>query len=222
MKLVSYARVSTERQNQQGYSLDAQHDIIRQYALRNSFDVVCQVSEIESGGAQLCYRDKLREALDLCKRKGYALAVLRSDRLSRDLSVLESVLSSRVALVVVELGGLVRDPMMIRINTVIAANELQMIRQRTKEGLARARKEGKILGNTTSLKAHRAAGSETMAQRYKDRREAVWVIIDPLLSSYNCNQIAKILNKNNTPGLDGGQWSCRSVQNLVKRCKTNK
>ena len=220
MQIVSYARVSTERQRQAGYGLDAQHDIIAQYASRSGLSVACQVSEVESGGALLCYRHELRRAIDLCKKEGYALAVLRCDRLSRDVAVAEAVISSGIAIHVVDLGGLIDDPLMLRMSIVLAARELSLIRQRTREGLARARKEGKILGNAERLAPHRKAGSDAIKQRFEARRETVWPLIKALRSSYNCNQIAEMLNKNNTPGLAGGRWTCRAVQNVIKHYKT--
>ncbi len=219
-QLISYARVSTQSQADKGYGLDAQHDIIKDYADRAGYEIVCQVSEVESGGALLCYRHKLREALDLAKKKGYELACLRPDRLARDVSVGEAILSSNISIHVVDLGGLIDDPMLIRMCWVLAARELTLISKRIKEGIERARREGKKLGDIKRLEPHRQAGSDAMKARFAARRETVWPIIQALKNQgYNSNRIAEMLNNNNTPGLSGGRWTCRSVQNVAKHYK---
>ncbi len=94
MKLVSYLRVSTDKQADQGLGLDVQETAARTWAKTNGHKLATVVAdEGISGASDLEARPGLLEVMDLV-RSGQVGGVLvyRLDRLARDLIVQETLL----------------------------------------------------------------------------------------------------------------------------------
>lgn len=104
MKLVAYLRVSTDRQAEEGFGLDAQRDAVRKWARTNGHRVVVWTSdEGVSGSNGIDTRRGLLEALNAIEdRQADGLIVARLDRLARNLTVQEGTLAK-----VWNLGGTV-------------------------------------------------------------------------------------------------------------------
>jgi len=95
IKVVSYTRVSTDAQAEQGFGLDVQRDQIRAWSRDAGVKVAARRSdEGVSGTKELEHRPGLAEALDLI-RSGtvVGLVVARLDRLARDLILQEQLLA---------------------------------------------------------------------------------------------------------------------------------
>ncbi|MGG7453029.1 recombinase family protein [Plantibacter auratus] len=145
--LIGYARVSTDAQD-----LTAQHDAL----------LALGVPE------RLIYSDKgmtgtnrerpgLREALAAC-REGDTLVVTKLDRLARSLrdatDIAEELTRRQVRL---NLGGTIYDPtdpigrLLFNVLGMVAEFESDLIRARTREGMAVARARGKLKGRKPKL-----------------------------------------------------------------------
>ena len=84
-KAVAYIRVSTNKQEDKGHSLQAQKEKIAAYATLYDLDIVETVIEVAS--AKNLKRDGLQGALDSIKSgKADALIVVKLDRLTRSVS----------------------------------------------------------------------------------------------------------------------------------------
>jgi site-specific DNA recombinase len=84
-RAVGYIRVSTEKQADQGVSLDAQKAKIEAYAMLYDLEMVDYV--IETGSAKGTNRDGLQEALGaLTNGRAEALIVVKLDRLTRSVA----------------------------------------------------------------------------------------------------------------------------------------
>jgi len=88
MKAIIYARVSTEEQEKEGYSLDAQIEICRQYCKMKGWEIVKEYRETGSGREKLENRPNFMKALELIEN-GIAdiLVVWKLDRISRKWSI---------------------------------------------------------------------------------------------------------------------------------------
>ena len=75
-----YARVSTKRQEAEGYSLEAQQEQIENYCKANGYELKDMYSESMSGSNS--NRPQLNEVLDLCELSDATLIVAKIDRLT--------------------------------------------------------------------------------------------------------------------------------------------
>jgi DNA invertase Pin-like site-specific DNA recombinase len=95
MRVVTYLRVSTDRQAEQGFGLDVQCKQVRGWVKSQGHRIVSTFSdEGQSGTKDVADRPGLRDALKaLQDGKADALVVPRLDRLARSLSVQEAALA---------------------------------------------------------------------------------------------------------------------------------
>ncbi len=145
--LVGYARVSTDAQD-----LTAQQDALQ--ALGVSTRLI-----YSDKGMTGTNRDRpgLREALAAC-REGDTLVVTKLDRLARSLrdatDIAEELTQREVRL---NVGGAVYDPtdpvgrLLFNVLGMVAEFESDLIRARTREGMAVARVRGKLKGRKPKL-----------------------------------------------------------------------
>lgn len=158
MKAIIYVRVSTEEQEEKGYSLDAQIEICKKYCEMRGWEVVKVYSEVGSG-RDLKNRTKLLKAIDMIK-SGVAdvLVAWKMDRVTRKqkdfIYISEQLLKQKDGK---EFIGLVSVTENIDLTTAIgrafmnmvvifAQLEADMISERTKQGLKKAREKGKQIG----------------------------------------------------------------------------
>lgn len=144
---IGYARVST-----QGQDLTAQRNALA------ALGVAPERIYVDHGltGTNRA-RPGLREALAAC-RSGDTLVVTKLDRLARSLpdarDIVEELTTRQVKL---NLGGSVHDPedpvgrLLFNVLAMVAEFESDLIRMRTREGLAVARAAGKLRGRKPKL-----------------------------------------------------------------------
>lgn len=178
--LIGYARTSTSDQRA---GLEAQERDLRAAGCERVFAE--QVSSIAE-------RAKLAECLAYL-RDGDALVVTKPDRLARstaDLLAIETDLTKRgIGLVVLSMGGEkldTRNPtskLMLTILAGVATWEREIMLERQREGIAKAKAEGKYKGRTPSvarqadqIRAMKAAGEKPahIAKKLKIARSSVY------------------------------------------------
>ncbi|MBV8589621.1 MAG: recombinase family protein [Acetobacteraceae bacterium] len=147
--LVGYARTSTVEQEA---GLAAQERDLNAAGCQKVF------AERVSSAAR---RDKLRAALDYV-RDGDTLLVTKPDRLARStadlLAIVERLESKGVGLVVLSMGGQRIDTrtatgkLMLTMLGAIAAFERDLMLERQREGIAKAKSEGKYRGRAPTAR----------------------------------------------------------------------
>jgi len=181
--LVGYARTSTEDQKA---GLQAQERDLKAAGCEKVF------SEQVSSVAQ---RNKLQACLDFI-REGDALVVTKPDRLARstaELLTIEADLSKRgIGLVVLSMGGErldTRNPtskLMLTILAGVATWEREIMLERQREGIAKAKGEGKFKGRAPIARRQAAEimrlhgegmGPVAIGKRLGISRISVWRVL---------------------------------------------
>jgi DNA invertase Pin-like site-specific DNA recombinase len=178
-----YARVSTNDQQ----TLAMQNRAMREYAVRRGWTVTMQVREVNSGAVKREAREKILEA---ARRRDIDLVLVwRLDRWGRSVTDLLTTLQELEHLGV----GFVSLTEALDLTTpagramagllaIFAEFEREVLRERTRAGLAHARQNGKRLGRpaTTAIhaaevrKLHRAGVSKSeIARRLRIGRTSV-------------------------------------------------
>jgi DNA invertase Pin-like site-specific DNA recombinase len=210
--VVSYCRVSTQRQGRSGLGLQAQRDAVARFGAAEGYEVVEEFVEIETGkGADaLDRRPVLAAALARARKlgKGTPVVVAKLDRLSRDVAFISGLMAQRVPFVVAELGDDV-DPFMLHLFAAFAERERKLISRRTKDALAAAKAKGTKIGGFTT-------GSLHAKQRAAEHAEAVRPVFEEL-AGLSAMALAKELNVRGVPAANGGKWQNVQVLRIRKR-----
>jgi DNA invertase Pin-like site-specific DNA recombinase len=204
MRVLGYARVSTERQADEGVSLAAQETAIRQWAMSHGhrFDIV-----VEQASAKDLERPKLRAALEGLEVGEYgALVVARLDRLSRSVAdfagILEQASEQGWSVVCLDPNVDMTTPYgraLAGMAAVFAQLERELISQRTREAVA----------------AQKAAGTYTGGRPSKITEQAREAISDLAQVGMSSGRIAEVLNASNMPSPTGQGWKGRTIRKLV-------
>jgi putative DNA-invertase from lambdoid prophage Rac len=151
-----YARVSTNDQQ----TLPMQSRAMREYAARRGWTITVQVREVGSGAAKREARDKLLEAAR--RREIDVVLVWRLDRWGRsvtDLATLQELEHLGVGFVSLTEALDLTTPAgraMAGLLAIFAEFEREILRERTRAGLAQARLNGKRLGRPETAGLHAA------------------------------------------------------------------
>jgi DNA invertase Pin-like site-specific DNA recombinase len=152
-----YARVSTNDQQ----TLTMQNRAMREYAARRGWAIALQVREVNSGAVRREAREKLIEAAR--RREIDIVLVWRLDRWGRSVTDLLATLQELEHLGV----GFVSLTEALDLTTpagramagllaIFAEFEREILRERTRAGLAHARQSGKRLGRPATAAVHTA------------------------------------------------------------------
>ena len=170
MRIFSYCRVSTSEQTTENQVI-----AIRQKGYEVSEERV--ISETVSGSVEAMKRDKFKMLINYQIERGDMLVVLKLDRLGRDnidvqntinLLIEKGVKTVCLDLPVADLSS-AEGKLMLQMFSAFAEFERNRIRERTKEGLERAKLQGKKLGRpkahaTTNLVQEKKAEGITQSQ----------------------------------------------------------
>ncbi len=167
-----YARVSTNDQQ----TLAMQNRAMRGYAARRGWTIALQVREVNSGAARREARETLLEAAR--RREIDLVLVWRLDRWGRSVTDLLAMLQELEHLGV----GLVSLTEALDLTTpagramagllaTFAEFEREILRERTRAGLAHARENGKRLGRPATAAVTRCGNPETPSCRGQQIRD---------------------------------------------------
>jgi DNA invertase Pin-like site-specific DNA recombinase len=208
-RIISYIRVSTQKQGRSGLGLEAQRSANAQFVEREGYSIAAEFTEVETGKGSdaLERRPQLAAALTEAKRRKCSIVVAKLDRLSRDVHFISGLMTQKVPFIVAELGPDV-DPFMLHIYAALAEKERRNISIRTKQALAAAKARGVQLGNPQQAKANKHE-----ADRYAKALRPVLVGLRHL----PVEKIADELTKRKVATPRGGRWHGRTVARLLDR-----
>lgn len=212
---IIYSRRSTDKN--QKHSLKAQEWVCNKFAIDNGFHVIAGFQETKSGKS-VSARPALQQAIEIAAKEKAVIITATISRLGRSVAEVSTLLaSSRVKFVFADLG-LEADATMVLMYLVFAEAERRKISERTKRGLAQAKRNGVKLGNprlsealALSNVANRKKGIET-GNRVMPMIEAVRA-----MGITSMKGIARKLNELNYPTPRGKKWHHGSVKKLILR-----
>jgi DNA invertase Pin-like site-specific DNA recombinase len=219
-RIVSCARVSTDKQGKNGLGMEAQREANRRFASSENFELVAELTEVETGKGTdaLDRRPVLRDALALARKAKAAVCVAKLDRLSRDVAFISGLMAQRVPFIVAELGT-DTDPFLLHIYAALAQKERALISERSRAALAQKKAQGVLLGNRTNLAEAQAKGAAATQAAATGFARNVLPVIREIQAAGITDQrgIAKALNERGVRTSRGRTWHQSTVGNLLRR-----
>src|SRR5271169_6441766 len=225
-KFISYLRVSTDKQGRSGLGVEAQRAAVESYLNGGRWTVVAEYSETESGKRSDI--PKLAKALGHAKAIGATVVFAKLDRLSRNVDLLRSLVTSDVDLIFCDLPHVPPGAMgrfLLTQMASVAELEAGLISERTKAALAAAKARGVKLGNPNGarcLQGKQTGNNEAVAAiKLKAQEHATNLrsILDDVRAQgvTSVRKIAEELNQRGILAPRGGEWQPTTVVRLLAR-----
>ena len=219
---IGYIRVSTEKQANEGVSLEAQEAKIVSWCKANDYELVEIFKDAGvSGALPMDERNGLSDALVALKKcKADALVVVKRDRLSRDnieAGLIDrecAKLKSKVMATDGNNGDAPEDMLMRGMFDLFATYERLVIKMRTRAALQHKKRTGQKYCNQTPY------GFEAIEGRLvevKQEAEVVAEIQAARSSGSTLQAIADSLNGRGIPTKTGKTWAPATIHLLLKR-----
>lgn len=217
--LISYLRVSTDRQGRSGLGLEAQRAAVEKYRLQTGCDVVQEYVEVESGKRN--DRPELVKAIAHAKTIGATLVFAKLDRLARNAHFLLGLVESGAELAFCDIPQMPDGPFakfMLTQMAAVAELEAGLIGQRTRDALKAAKERGVKLGGFRGAHAAQRA-AEAKARQADADAERVRDTIAAIQSGgvTSASGIARCLNERGVLTPRGGRWQAVQVQRTIAR-----
>lgn len=222
-KAIAYTRVSTAGQLESGSGLDFQMTAIRAFAKAAGYEIVEAFSDAHTGVGEDSITDRpgVQAALEKARRTGWPVLVDGLDRLSRHSKTLEDLIADNGARVLSVRDGEAPTRAVLIARAARAQEEAERISVTTREGLARARQNGVVLGNQTNLREAQRLGAERNRTRAGQRAGELAPIISEVLASGKSThgEIADELNRRGILTPRGKAWTAASIRRPLARIK---
>jgi DNA invertase Pin-like site-specific DNA recombinase len=236
-KVVTYLRVSTDKQGRSGLGLEAQRKAVTDFLNGGRRTMLAEFVEVESGSRD--DRPKLAEALALCRIHKATLVIAKIDRLSRDVHFLTGLERAGIRFVAADMPE--ANEVVVHLMAVMAQAERKLISARTKAALAQKkewyaklddaakdelRAKGKATqlgGDRNNIASVRALGTEASVRvrtaRATDRARDLGPIIKAIREegATSLRQIAAGLNARGITAARGGPWSAMAVSLVLAK-----
>ena len=225
-KFISYLRVSTDKQGRSGLGVEAQRVAVDSYLNGGRWKLLTEYVETESG--RRTDRPQLTKALAHAKAVGATIVFAKLDRLTRNVDLLRSLVTSDVDLVFCDLPHVPIGAMgrfLLTQMASVAELEAGLISERTKAALAAAKARGVRLGNPNgarALKGKQTGNKQAVAAvkaNAEHRAANLKGIVDDLRSQ-GVNSVRTIPAELNARGMltpRAGTWHPTSVARLLRR-----
>ncbi len=206
--VVTYLRVSTDRQGQSGLGLEAQRAAVAAYMAGRT--LLGEFVEVESGRKD--DPPQLAAALGLCRQHKARLVIAKLDRLARSVALISGLMESGVEFVAADMPEANR--FMLHVMAAVAEHEREMISQRTRVALAAAKARGTRLGNP---RPDLAKMRTMVSDRVASFRAGVVPEIQKLQAE-GCilREVAAALNARGVSASRGGSWHPASVRAALR------
>jgi len=218
-KFIAYYRVSTGKQGNSGLGLDAQKKAVLDYLNGGRWQLVGELTEIETG--KRIDRPGLDEALALCRIYKARLIIAKLDRLARNAYFVTKLMHEGVDFVCCDMPT--ANKLTIHILAAVDEAEAEMISVRTKAALEAAKARGVKLGSPKGFHGDTAVEGRKLGRlahqaKAADFRRQITTKIDSTRRSgiTSVRGIADELNRRGIPTPRGGQWSHTQVFRFLR------
>lgn len=211
-KIVSYVRVSTQKQGASGLGLEAQMQAVQSYISETGSELVAEFVEVESGKKTDKDRPQLAAALDACKKHKAVLVVAKLDRLARNVHFISGLMESKVKFLALDMPE--ATELTLHVMAAFAEHEAKRISERTKAALAVAKSKGVVLGSAGAKNLR--ANIEARQERAKAFAQSLAGVFEGFkLRGLTQREMVAELNQLGIKTARGGQWSLVQVQRLI-------
>ncbi|HVF56596.1 MAG TPA: recombinase family protein [Pyrinomonadaceae bacterium] len=224
-----YCRVSTQKQEDEGTSLDSQTSACVAHAEKLGFNVARITKEVYSG-AELFDRPLLtRDRADIRARMFQAVIVYAIDRLSRDIAHL-AILSeeieragAKLIFVTEDLDNSPEGKLLQSVRAYVAEVERQKIRERTVRGKLGRLQSGKIHGVGPELYGYHRDKERGVRVVYEPEAQVVQRIFHLIaVESAGLLTVANLLNADGiispwaAKGFGTSGWNATTIRNIIR------
>lgn len=163
LRVIGYVRVSTEEQGRDGHGLRAGIDYLRRHCEANGWDLVTVMMDVVSTRKTARMIGRAATVAAIEAGAGDAMLIRAMDRVTRSVKdgadLLAECADAGVRLLSCDGYDSADEETQLTANIKIAVaqEERRLISRRTREGLARARAEGKRLGRVSTVSGEVAA-----------------------------------------------------------------
>jgi DNA invertase Pin-like site-specific DNA recombinase len=200
-KFISYLRVSTDRQGENGYGIEAQRKAVADFLNGGNWEMLAEYVEVESG--KRSDRPELATALAACKKHKATLLIAKLDRLARNVAFIANLMDGKVDFICCDMPQATR--LTIHVLAAVAEHEREMIAQRTRAGLAAARQRGVLLGGPRLAEINKTNHEAAVSRA----RAIAPVLAD--LAGLSAHAVAAELNARRVATPTGRPWSAKTV-----------
>jgi len=214
--LISYIRVSTQKQGQSGLGLDAQSEAVNRYLIGKNSHLLAEFVEVESGRKTDKERPELARALEACKKQKAVLVVAKLDRLARNVHFISGLMEAKIKFIALDMPD--ANELSLHVMAAFAEHEAKRISERTKAALFEAKKRGTALG---------VEGINNLKPNLEQRKEKARRFAESLRTTLEGfqrmgltqRQMAGKLNSLGIQTAKGGVWSLIQVQRILERLR---
>jgi DNA invertase Pin-like site-specific DNA recombinase len=200
-KFISYLRVSTDRQGEHGYGIDAQRKAVADFLNGGSWQLLTEFVEVESGRRN--DRPQLAAALAACRKHKAKLVIAKLDRLARNVAFIANLMDGKIDFICCDMPEGTR--LTIHVLAAVAEHEREMIAKRTKDGLRAAQERGVVLGGPALASINSARQDAAVS-----RARAIAPVLAEL-AGLSAHAAAAELNARRAPTPTGQPWSAKTV-----------
>ncbi len=218
MKVISYLRVSTDRQDLENQKIE-----IENYTEKNGLTVDGWI-QVEMSSRKNFDKRKIDELLSTLK-KGDTLIVSELSRISRSIreihNILHTLMEKKINLHIIKQNIIVKSDgsndistkILITVLSMVSEMERELISQRTKNGLERVKRSGVKLGNP-NIKSQVEKLKEGSRVWSEGKRNIITGLVNQGMTQ---REIVNELNKQNIKTRRGSEWSLITLQRVMKR-----
>jgi len=219
-KAVAYIRVSTDKQAEQGVSLDAQRAKVEAYASLYELDLAAVVVDAQS--AKSLDRPQLRQALAMLGNGADALLVVKLDRLTRSVADLGTLVNSYFgpdgyALLSVSEQIDTRTAagrLVLNVLASVAQWERETIGERTAAAMAYKADNGEYTGGQVPY-GYRLAADGVALESDPAEQEVLAAARDLRGSGLSLRAVAAELNRRGAVARNGKPFGAKQIQRMV-------
>ena len=223
MEVIAYYRLSTKKQGDTGYGLEAQQVAVAALLQRLGHELVAEFTEVESG--RKADRPQLAAALAEARKRKALVCVAKLDRLARDVELIAGLVKEAERN---GFGGLLfadfpdvnpstaEGELFINQMAAFAQFEARRISQRTKAGLAVAKSKGVALGG---IRPGQDRAHAIRAQKATEGAERLRGLLTPMAQAgQSLRAMAAALEAAGvTTAAGAATWNPAQVQRALKR-----
>jgi DNA invertase Pin-like site-specific DNA recombinase len=227
VRVVALYRVSTDRQEERGASLDAQRRRYHELAERHGWQTVAEFRGTESATAAARERHVLQQVLDAIRAGGAdAVWCIEQSRLTRgdelEVALLMRELREREIAVWVDSTrrdlGDASDGLAFGIVSLVDAAEVRRFKERVKRGKREKARQGKVTGGAAPYGYHNPPAGDPLRgtlQVVAEEAAVVRRIFRWAADGVGQRAIAARLNAEGVPSSRGGRWCKTAVVRVL-------